>query len=159
MKTAEEIKKGLEIHASVEPCTKHSCHYYGGVSGKMCTQVLIEDALAYIQQLEAAHRTEYCEEADYGCKALGEARKRIAELEAQVPKWTSVEERLPKKNQRVVVTDGKHAWDYGQFNGLAFCFEKDNPNPRKWNWKNHTVRHVEWWMPKETALPEPPKEG
>ena len=82
-----------------------------------------------------------------------------AGVEAATPKWISVEERLPKKNQRVVVTDGKHAWDYGQFNGLAFCFEKDNPNPRKWNWKNHTVRHVEWWMPKETALPEPPKEG
>lgn len=83
----------------------------------------------------------------------------IQQLEAQVPKWISVEERLPKRNQCVVVTDGKRAWDYGQFSGLAFCFEKDNPNPREWNWKKHTVRHVEWWMPKETALPEPPKEG
>ena len=52
MKTPEEIKKGLEMHALDEPCTEHSCHYYGGVSGKMCTQVLTEDALAYIQQLE-----------------------------------------------------------------------------------------------------------
>ena len=136
---------------------------YSRVSGEYMTFDQAIDEFAHVlteeTQLEAAHRTEYCEEADYDCKALGKARKRIAELEAQVPKWTSVEERLPKKNQRVVVTDGKHAWDYGQFNGLAFCFEKDNPNPRKWNWKNHTVRHVEWWMPKETALPEPPKEG
>lgn len=90
---------------------------------------------------------------------LSDALAYIQQLEEQVPKWISVEERLPKRNQRVVVTDNKYTWDYGQFNGLAFCFEEDNPNPHKWNWKKNTVRHVGWWMPKETALPEPPKEG
>ena len=75
-----------------------------------------------------------------------------------VPRWISVEEKLPEKREIVVVTDGTHAWDYGEFMGLAFCFDNDNPNRRKWNWKKHTVKHVEWWMPKKTALPEAPKE-
>ena len=78
--------------------------------------------------------------------------------DTNVPRWISVEDRLPKRNEVVVVTDGKHTWDYGEFNGLAFCFSNDNPNPRQWNWKKHTVKDVEWWMPKKTALPKPPKE-
>lgn len=82
----------------------------------------------------------------------------VRQLEAQVPKWISVDDRLPDRNEKVVVTDGKRTWDYGEFNGLAFCFRGDNPNPRLWNWKKHTVRNVEWWMPKKTALPEPPKD-
>ena len=78
--------------------------------------------------------------------------------DTHVPRWISVEDRLPKRNEVVVVTDGKHTWDYGEFNGLAFCFSNDNPNPRQWNWKKHTVKDVEWWTPKKTALPKPPKE-
>lgn len=103
----------------------------------------------------------FCSFFREGCDKITFAKlmmEAVRQLEAQVPKWISVEERLPKRNARVVVTDGKHTWDYGQFNGLAFCFNNENPNPRKWNWKKHAVRHVEWWMPKETALPESPKE-
>lgn len=84
MRTAEEIKKGLECciletddTSLVDHCK--ACPYQ---PTGLCFRTLLKDALAYIQQLEAAHRTEYCEEADYDCKALGEARKRIAELEA-----------------------------------------------------------------------------
>ena len=129
MKTPEEIKKGLKHCCNNAP--RLECEYADQRDRRYaCEDALLADALAYIQQLEA-----------------------------QVPKWISVEERLPERNQRVIVTDNKHTWDYGQFNGLAFCFEKDNPNPREWNWKKHTVRRVGWWMPKETALPEPPKEG
>lgn len=129
MKTPEEIKKGLKHCCNDAPCLE--CEYADQRDRRYtCEDALLADALAYIQQLEA-----------------------------QVPKWISVEERLPKRNERVVVTDGKRTWDYGEFNGLAFCFSSDNPNPREWNWKKHTVRHVEWWMPKETALPGTPKEG
>lgn len=132
MKTPDEIKKGLEccILETDDTSLVDHCKACPYQPTGLCFRTLLKDTLAYIQQLEA-----------------------------QVPKWISVEERLPKRNQRVVVTDNKHTWDYGQFNGLAFCFEKDNPNPRMWNWKKHTVRRVGWWMPKETALPEPPKEG
>lgn len=139
MKTPEEIKKGLEI--AVNGCLTCDCCITDCPYDLECYPMnedmnvdmpkqMAEDALAYIQQLEE-----------------------------RVPKWISVEERLPKRSQKVVVTDGKRTWDYGEFSGLAFCFSSDNPNPRKWNWKKHTVRHVEWWMPKETALPKPPKEG
>ena len=128
-RTPEEIKKGLEHCKHLAPCL--DCAYGDLRDTKYtCETTLLSDALALIQQLET-----------------------------QIPKWVSVEERLPKRNQKVVVTDGKRTWDYGEFSGLAFCFSSDNPNPRKWNWKKHTVRHVEWWMPKETALPKPPKEG
>lgn len=170
MKTPEEIKKLLANHKG--------CIYDGNA--------LMADALALIRQLEerewelfnllsSAWFTKGCyfkqEDGKVYSRVSGEymtfdqAIDEFAseltnetQLEAQIPKWISVEERLPKRNARVVVTDGKHTWDYGQFNGLAFCFNNENPNPRKWNWKKHTVRHVEWWMPKETALPEPPKE-
>lgn len=74
--------------------------------------------------------------------------------------YTRVEEGLPDRNEKVVVTDGVHTWDYGEFSGLAYSFAReDERNPRKWNWKKHTVRTVNWWMPKKNALPEPPKEG
>lgn len=131
MKTPEEIKKGLEccfLECDDTSLIDH-CKACPFQPNGVCFRALIKDSLTYIQRLEA-----------------------------QVPKWISVEERLPKRNACVVVTDGKHTWDYGQFNGLAFCFNNENPNPRKWNWKKHAVRHVEWWMPKETALPESPKE-
>ena len=139
MKTPDEIKKGLECcflecddTSPVDYC--RACPYQ---PNGLCFRSLITDALAYIQQLE----------------------DHIRDIQKMVPKWISVEDGLPERNEVVVVTDGKHTWEYGEFNGLAFCFSNDNPNPRQWNWKNHTVRYVEWWMPKNTALPEPPKEG
>lgn len=140
MKTPEEIKKGLEMCSVIRGRCK-GCPYDGEAE---CVSNHSADALAYIQQLE-----------DH----IGELTEKVAQLEAALPKWISVEERLPEKREIVVVTDGTHAWDYGEFMGLAFCFDNDNPNRRKWNWKKHTVKHVEWWMPKKTALPEAPKEG
>ena len=118
MKTPEEIKKGLECGFGVLV----SCRVCAYKKAKECNAQVDADALAYIQQLE----------------------DHIRYLTKMIPKWISVEERLPERNERVVVTDGKHTWDYGQFNGLAFCFNNVNPNPRKWNWKKHIVRHVEW---------------
>lgn len=93
MKTPEEIKKGLEICSLMRPCHRLTCKDcpYDEECRKMCDKedvvpgsILMKDALAYIHDLETAHRTEYCEEADYDCIELGKARKRIADLETQI---------------------------------------------------------------------------
>ena len=68
--------------------------------------------------------------------------------------WISVEERLPERNEKVVVSDGQHTWDCGAFQGIGFS----DGNRTKWNWKHNTVKTVLWWMPKKDALPMPPKE-
>lgn len=73
MKTHEEIKKGLEC------CTIPLCAECPYDSEASCV-VKNEDALAYIQQLEA-----------------------------KVPKWISVEERLPEKYSPVVIAY-KDSW-------------------------------------------------
>lgn len=65
--------------------------------------------------------------------------------------WISVEEMLPIIGEKVVVSDGVHTWDYGQYKGF---FE----DKHTWEWKNMKLRTVHWWMPKKHALPEPPKE-
>lgn len=78
----------------------------------------------------------------------------IRTVESQIPRWISVEERLPKIREKVVITDGVHTWDYGEFSGLC---GKDGQKDR-WYWKHNTYRNVKWWMPKKTAFPEPPKE-
>lgn len=75
------------------------------------------------------------------------------ELLKRLPEWISVDDQLPEHNQIVVVSDGIHTWDVGQFHGLS-------PSQRRdlWKWKKNTIKKVKWWMPKKTALPCPPKE-
>lgn len=65
--------------------------------------------------------------------------------------WISVKDRLPEKNQIVIASDGEHTWDVGMYK--SFC-----GNPSEWNWKKNTIKTVLWWMPKDGALPELPKE-
>ena len=65
MKTPEEIKKGLECCIKFLAC--EYCPYF-----ESCSE-MEEDALAYIQQLEA-----------------------------KVPRWISVKESLPEKHRRVL---------------------------------------------------------
>lgn len=69
-------------------------------------------------------------------------------------RWVPVTEKLPERRQVVIAIGEKGTWDVGMFNGLAFS----NLDPSKWNWKKNTIKTVKWWMPKESALPEPPKE-
>ncbi len=69
------------------------------------------------------------------------------------PHWVSVFDDLPRHNAVVVVSDGKRSWDVGQYH---FPFKADDRTI--WWWKNHTTRKVLWWMYKEDAIPEPPKE-
>ena len=76
MKTAEEIKKGLECcrcryeDHMLKSCTS-KCPYFH--EGSFCINVLHGYTLAYIQQLEE-----------------------------KIPKWISVEERLPENEERVL---------------------------------------------------------
>ena len=74
-------------------------------------------------------------------------------VEEELPKWVSVFDDLPRKNAVVVVSDGKRSWDVGQYH---FLFKADDRTI--WWWKKHTTRKVLWWMYKEDAIPEPPKE-
>ena len=69
----------------------------------------------------------------------------IQQLEARVPKWISVEERLPEVGTMVLVHDGSRAYvvEYTP-NGL---FEDDYGYC-------HYIDDYTHWMP----LPEPPKE-
>ena len=119
MKTSEEIKRGLVCCKDIGKCSC-ACPYYTECMYLLKGQVVKSDALAYIQQLEE-----------------------------QVPRWTSVEERLPEPFVPVLV---------------HIPSEKPHPTvregyvTRKGKWHAclcdlypHEVTH---WMP----LPEPPEE-
>ena len=99
MRTPDEIKKGLECCSKSEPCV--DC-IYDRRDFPMCVRRMEEDALAYIRQLEAAHRTEYCEDADYDCKRLGDARKRIQQLENHIGEFTEKVMRLEKERNALL---------------------------------------------------------
>lgn len=154
MKTAEEIKKGLEHCRNNAPCLE--CKYADQRDHRYtCEDALLADALTYIQQLEAAHRTEYCEEADYDCVELGKARKRIAELEAQVPKWISVDN-PPKSTSDYLV----YVWvSYPDgIAGMEMRTAVYNIVRKEWTVNHDRTEAIgcpSHWMP----LPETPKEG
>ena len=115
MKTPEEIKKGLECCENDSGSCSERCPYFNSLSnGVDCASKMHADALALIQQLEA-----------------------------KVPKWISVEERLPDNDRDILVAIygkrvqlGYYADDVEAFvvNGEVACGEE--------------VTH---WMP----LPEP----
>ena len=122
-KTTEEIKNGLEC------CEK----YLNGVPEEECCHV--------------CDYQNNCAELKLDALAL------IQQLEAQVPKWISVEERLPKPYKNVIVyrkylnpVSGYCVIDYIELTGQGgFEWSKSCAS-----WK-YVVTH---WMP----LPEPPKE-
>lgn len=95
-----------------------------------------------------------CDQMDYN------AYSRLHDLISSLDdiRWISVKDRLPNKGQIVIVSDGKHTWDVGQYQGLSYVPGLSEGKPNRWNWKKNTVKTVLWWMPKENALPEPQKE-
>lgn len=136
MKTPEEIKKGLSLYTPEE--IKAILHQEWSIHSH---EKLYRSALAYIKQLEA-------DKEHLGLLRAADAeayRHKLHELEALVPRWISVEERLPE-------------------NGLAIvcCPDPDRPVYIAWmcdgRWLNQFSRPlglpVTHWMP----LPEPPKE-
>lgn len=144
MRTHDEIKKGL-VACGMGDFGKHSeCPY--NITEPKCMQRLLADALAYIRRLEAENcdLLEERELNDY-------LRDKVKQLEAQVPKWISVQERLPEEYKPVLVY-AKHTPEY--FSDWSVVME-DVWLGDGWDCNADTdVHEVTHWMP----LPEPPVE-
>lgn len=147
MKTPEEIKKGLAVHKS-ETADCSECPYENVETQEeweRCFSNLEADVLAYILQLEKMLGESFARNAPALEAAYGLAEK-VRKLEAKVPKWISVKDKMPPTGNAVlvVVHNAKMAWT---------CVEVDVWDGR-WlenadsEW--HIVTH---WMP----LPEPPE--
>lgn len=124
VKKMDMTSEGIKI--SLKCCVKDNCSKCNYLYST-CYRGLARDALEQIEDLEA-----------------------IIKDKEKSP-WISVEEMLPIIGEKVVVSDGVHTWDYGQYKGF---FE----DKHTWKWKNMKLRTVHWWMPKKHALPEPPEE-
>lgn len=112
MKTPEEIKYGLASHG-YEICDKRCAYHDWRGTGYDCCSMLCQDAHTYIEKLEA-----------------------------KIPLWIPVEERLPAKSKTVlVVADGMV--------DIA-CFSENG-------WGLYTLEccTITHWMP----MPEPPEEA
>lgn len=121
MKTPDEIKKGLECCFSDMDCEVPIPCPYAFEKGS-CDNLMMSDALAYIQQLEA-----------------------------KVPGWISVEERLPEDGQPVIV----FATHTDKWSGHWHAVMEDCWCCGGWDANCDTDIHkVTHWMP----MPEPPVE-
>ena len=130
MKTPEEIKKGLESCEADECHGQHQSCPYKDDDDALCMMHICSDALAYITQLEA-----------------------------RVPKWISVKERLPEPSTYVLALTAPGALSVGQNVIVA-----DYIHPKREErgvfviaytpYADQYILPVTHWMP----LPEPPKE-
>ena len=140
------MKKPEEIKKGLECCTdSDGCYWDNGCpygANKECSCDLKADALAYIQQLEA-----------------------------QVPRWISVEERLPEGEDPVLilVKETEHYGLHKEKSKVYYCQYLAYWDDEEWyttwcngcrkitdtaNEPNADDYEVTHWMP----LPEPPKE-
>lgn len=93
---------------------------------------------------------------------LADALNYIEKLEAAVPQWIGVDERLPEPDKNVLLI--AHGWEsrtiyVGQLHHLnsskgLFGIESKESDWRIWGWSYLIAPNVTHWMP----LPEPPKE-
>lgn len=135
MKTADEIKRALEICSSRGDCAK--CPY---PEGECFSDLMEKDARGYILQLE---------------NHIGELTEKVVQLEAAQPKWISVAERLPEDDAEVLT----HAVDCN--GGSAFAITSYTHHMHGYNiegwcspWQHfHNYYIVTHWMP----LPVPPR--
>ena len=127
MKMPDEIKNGLN-HCSENGCKQcpydYDCDMADGFS-----VLAYDDVSAYIQHLE---------------NHIEELNEKMAQFEANQPKWISVEERLPEKNGKYIVCTAK---------GSVYCTKFSIDVCGIFHTDMYT--HITHWMP----LPEPPKEG
>lgn len=148
MKKPEEIKKGLEC------CfTKgKGCDYcpYVDEDGVICNNgELGKDAITFIEQLEKLLHESFERNAPALEAAYGLAGK-VKQLEAKVPKWISVKERMPEEYKPVLVY-AKHTPEY--FSDW-FAVMEDTWLGDSWECNGDSdVHEVTHWMP----LPEPPE--
>lgn len=75
---------------------------------------------------------------------LSDSFEYIQQLEAQVPRWISVEERLPEDSGKYIVCTTK---------GSVYC-TRFKAHSRGGNFQTDINTHITHWMP----MPEPPKE-
>lgn len=135
MKTPDEIKRGLECALCDKPADLcgEKCPGWSAYSlAEMRQDEHVSDALAYIQQLETKSH---------------QLIKKTEQLEAHVPRWISVGERLPPMGE-VLISHCGHvciAWHHGKG-----TFETGSRMMLVVG--RHDITH---WMP----MPEPPKGG
>lgn len=129
MKTPEEIRKALECCGADKPCRAcRECPYHPEIDS--CSR-MARDALSYIRKLES----------------------QIADLGKKVPKWIDVDERLPEKNENVLIAADGYVYSasyYEYSDGMAFSTETGDDI----FCAGHGKDKVTHWM----YLPEPPKE-
>lgn len=118
MKTLEETKKGLEICYNSVVCDECPYRYKPWTEGGRCVDGLQSDALAHIEQLEA-----------------------------QIPRWIPVEERLPEDRKIVLLGYDR--------SGITDCGYYDAEESEWCNYESIHVLTPTHWKP----LPEPPKGG
>ena len=123
MKTPEEIKTGLEYCSQNVPYPCNGCPY---------------------------ERDELLENA-WRCNLNADALAYIQQLEAQIPKWISVEERLPNKQCEFLVLYSFGETNVHYFSGVMYFVLYDE-RPHFENDGLYGL-HVTHWMP----LPELPK--
>lgn len=99
---------------------------------------------------ECAYYDESEKRADCGYVLNLHALDLIQHLEAQVPKWISVEERLPDIDAEVLIYTDEGLYDVAQYSGGERFWTLER-NPDCWV----TASGVTHWMP----LPELMKEG
>ena len=159
MKTPEEIKIGLECssNCSDQGMKCRECPYQ-----PLDCPDLHADALAYIQQLETdkeqleglLHHMNQLRDAAAG-RAL-QMEERVHQLEAKLPRWIPVEERLPEKDADdnvLVIVNGKHR---GTLFEDAYMMANFYPG-EGWiieGYEEWEKPEVSYWMP----LPHAPKE-
>ena len=172
MKSPDEIKKGLEC------CNKGNCKKcpYRESEHIDCQEQMQKDALAYIQQLEAAQpnwisvEERLPDDLENVPNWIGVEYRLPDDLE-NVPNWISVNERLPHDLEEVLILV-KETEFYGQYKELSksyFCQYIGCVDDGEWftvwchghRYIKDTAKEpcadkleVTHWMP----LPEPPKE-
>ena len=131
MKTHEEIKNGLECCISDTYGCYEKCPYFNSLSnGVDCALKMHADALAYINQLEA-----------------------------RVPKWISVKDRLPNPSTYVLALTAPGALSVGQNVIVADYIHPKSEDHGVFviaytNYDDKDIVPVTHWMP----MPEMPKE-
>ena len=157
MRSADEIKKGLECRVRWGNECDFNCSKCNVFVPGMNGTIMVTDALAYIQQLE---RERDAAEALDNNKFQYEAGF-VKGFEAAQPKWISVEDKQKPRHGKeylcvcALPNDPKHEWDWIMVlrwyshgsNGLV-----DRPHFTDEGLNGMYVTH---WMP----LPESPKEG
>ena len=141
MKSSDEINKGLEccILETDDTSLVDHCKVCPYQPAGLCFRTLLEDTLAYIQQLEEQFR----------------------DLTKMVPEWISVEERLPEdgidskvKSIKVMVAiKAKNGWSIRTQTRFKETRYRTGEAVTVWRWK-YSAGEVTHWMP----LPELPKE-